>query len=79
MTIIVSERRENSKKYVVRNCEKKSIFQRDFDQKISKNSDFSSLLVQTRKFCRQVAYFYLSNGNHSSNHDELAKFYNSSF
>ena len=37
--------------------------------------NFLHFLSKRARFCRRVAYFYLPNGNHASNLDDLAFFY----
>ena len=58
---------------------KKSIFHRDFDQKISKLSwifhNYLHFWSKRARFCRDVDYFQLPNGNPSSVLDDPAFFY----
>ena len=58
---------------------KKSIFHRDFDEKIStffeKFQGFIRFWSKRAGFCRHVCYFSLPDGMHSSNLDDLSFFY----
>ena len=76
---IVSERSQKSKKYLAKNCEK-SQFSIEIlikkSQNVIENFQYSLHFWSKRaRFCRQVAYFYLSSGNLSSNLNEHAFFY----
>ena len=77
---ILSERRLNSKKYLVENCGKKCQFSIEIlikkSQIFLKNFKIFYIVSSKRaRFCRHLAKFNLPSGNHSSNHDDLQFFY----
>ena len=53
-------------------CEKSRF---SFEILIKKSQNFLHFVSKRARFCRRVAYFYLPNGNHASNLDDLAFFY----
>ena len=76
---ILSERSQKSKKYLLQNCEKSQF---SIEIVIKKSQNFHEIFQNSLRFwskratfCRQVAYFYLPNRNHSSDLDDLAFFY----